>query len=262
MRVGVVGLGVVGSAQAYLMNKLGYEIIGYDITNRELDYVEPTSDLSAMRSCDVVFVCTPDDAVPEVVDGLVAHGVDFIVIKSTVPPKTTVNLMRKYGVHICHNPEFLRERYAYHDILNQSRIVIGKCCDEHARLLVELYRPLNTPIYVVDPTTSEIIKIVTNCLRATMISFWNEVHELCRVLNVDTKTVAEVVNPAKAIGEWEGGDWGTRFFGKPFGGKCLPKDLQHLILALESNNIPAYVLRGVHNRNENLEELLVKSGRL
>jgi UDP-glucose 6-dehydrogenase len=112
--------------------------------------------------------------------------------------------------------------------MNPSRIVIGLCCDGHSKLLVDLYAVLRRRILICKPTESELIKIVSNSLRAVNISFWNELHILCQKLGVDTKTIADGANPSKVLGEWEGGDWGTRFFGEPYGGKCLPKDMDHL----------------------------------
>jgi UDPglucose 6-dehydrogenase len=157
--------------------------------------------------------------------------------------------MEKHRIHICHNPEFLREKYAFEDVLNPSRIVIGECCHKHGLLLEEIYKTLNKPIYRTNTQTSELIKLVSNSLRAVNISFWNELWLLCQKVNADINVLAEAADPGKVLSEWEGGCWGTRFFGKPYGGKCLPKDVKHLITAFILNGLNPAVLEATEEIN-------------
>ena len=261
LRVQVVGLGVVGTAQAYLMSRLGHEVLGHDVDPRAYDKArEVVSNLiqadELERDVDVTFICTPEGEVERVVQQLIENKVKGIyVIRSTVPVGTTVRLMRKYNVPLSHNPEFLREKYALYDVMNPSRIVIGECCKEHGDLLEQLYRPLNRPIYRTDPTTSEIIKLTSNALRALMISFWNSVYLLSQRAGADIKMVAEAADPAKVIGEWEGGRWGTKFFGKPYGGKCLPKDTRHLINAMKEYGVDPAILEATEKINELFKQM-------
>lgn len=183
MKTCVVGFGVVGKAQAYLLQHLGHEVFVYD------PYVLPESKLQ--RDVDLTFICTPETTVEEAIQTLISKEVQGLyVIKSTVPPGTTKRLMEKYDVHICHNPEFLREAHAFDDVVNPSRIVIGKCCTEHGNILRQLYGPLNKTLHVTDTTTSEVIKLVSNSLRAVNISFWNELAIFCEKIGADIKIVA------------------------------------------------------------------------
>lgn len=248
MKVQVIGFGVVGKAQAYLVEKLGHQTFVYD------PYVLPGSKIE--REVDLSFICTPEGEVEGVIQSLVAGGVrGLYVIKSTVPLGTTKSLMEKYGIHICHNPEFLRESHALEDVMNPSRIVIGECCAEHGDRLADLYAPLNKPTFRTDSTTSELIKLVSNSLRAVSISFWNELYMLCQRAGADIETVAKVADPAKVLGEWEGGGWGTKFFGRPYGGKCLPKDIKHLIGAFEAMGLNPKILEAAEEVNEMCKEV-------
>jgi len=228
MRTQIIGLGTVGSAQAHLLNKLKHEVYAYDMrakkTPKYINFlIKPHSDV------DVNFICTPETQVENAIQKLVENHVQGLyVIKSSTPPGTTKLLSEKYHVHICHNPEFLREKYAFQEVENPSRIIIGQCCPKHSRLLVRLYEPLNKRTYITDPTTSELVKLTVNALRATVITFWNEIHELATALRLNTMEVADLVDQVRTIGTWEGGNWGTRFFGKSYGG-CLPKDIDQLI---------------------------------
>ncbi|MCW4008934.1 MAG: NAD(P)-binding domain-containing protein [Candidatus Bathyarchaeota archaeon] len=253
MIIQVIGLGVVGKAQAFLLSSLGHKVYGYDIAKvkaeRYFDVVQ-----SPVKDVDVTFICVPEKVAEETVAGLVDAGVGgLIVIKSTVPPGTTVSLMSKFGVHLCHNPEFLREKVAFDDVLKPSRVVIGQCCARHGSVLLEIYRSLQAPIYVTDPTTSEMVKLASNTLRAVNITFWNIIHGLATELLVDTRDVADMADPVKVLGEWEGGGWGVKMFGRPYDGKCLPKDMNMLAETLRSNGLDSSVIDSMQKFNEALK---------
>lgn len=240
MHIQIIGFGVVGKAQAHLIKVLGHDVSIYD------PYIFPESRLN--RNADISFICTHEKDVEDALKRLVEEGVlGLYVIKSTVPVGTTMNLMKRYGVHVCHNPEFLREKYAYEDVLNPSRIIIGKCCDNHASLLTQLYSPLKKPIFITDPTTSELAKLVSNAYLATLITFWNEVNELTSKLNINIRDLAEMVCADPRMSKY-----GTEKFGEPFSGKCLPKDLVHFIEAFRQNGLNPTVLEAIKRFNENL----------
>jgi len=254
MKIQIIGLGVVGKAQAYLMHSLNHYVYGYDIKKGvEENYYKIIDNIS--NDVDITFICTPEIEVESVIKQLVdSKHKGLIVIKSTTKPKTTELLMQKYNVHICHNPEFLREKFTRFDVMNPSRIIIGKCCYDHSLILLNLYKPLNVSTYITDPTTSELAKITVNALRATIITFWNQINKLAISLNIDTNKLAEIVDTAKSIGKYEGGNWGTKaeLFGKPYGGKCLPKDIKQLISTFKEVQIEDILFTTVADINNKL----------
>jgi len=147
MRINVIGYGTVGKAQTFLLQRLKHEVFIFD------PYLFPAVKCPE-KNVDLTFVCTPEHAVDEALRNLIRERVEGLyVIKSTTSVGTTEELMKKYDVHIVHNPEFLREQYANEDVANPDRIIIGQCCKEHAEKLVSLYAPMNKPIFVTDPTT-------------------------------------------------------------------------------------------------------------
>jgi UDPglucose 6-dehydrogenase len=249
MHVQIVGMGIVGKAQASVMQKLGHSVTGCDVKpgtwNNIPIYEKPVKD------ADLTFLCPPEKAVPGVLENLVRSKVhNPYVIKSTVPPGTTQAAILKHGVHICHNPEFLREETFIEDALNQKFVIIGECCKEHGDQLVELYKPMGVKIIRTRPTTSEMAKIVLNNYLSTLITFWNSIHEICATLNLDTKEVAELVKNDERISEY-----GTEFFGKPFGGKCLPKDLNQLLNFCHSKGMTPKLFETIKEINTELEVL-------
>jgi nucleotide sugar dehydrogenase len=249
MHVQIIGMGVVGKAQAKVMQKLGHRVTGCDVKPGYFTDI-PITD-TPVEDADLTFLCPPEKVVPDVIENLVKNKVhNPYVIKSTVPPGTTQAAMLKHGVHICHNPEFLREETSIEDALNQEFVVIGECCPKHGDAMVELYKPLGVEIIRTTPNTSEMAKLVLNNHLATLITFWNEVDKICSMLNLDTREMAEIVKHDKRISEY-----GTAFFSKPFGGKCLPKDLNQMLDLCHSKGLSLRMLETIKEINGELELL-------
>jgi nucleotide sugar dehydrogenase len=253
LKIQVIALGVVGSAQAYLLSQLQHDVYGYD------PHLENKPDLGIVyqtelkKDVDITFICTPEAAVESMIRRLLNEKVrGLYVIKSSVPPGTTESLRKKYDIHICHNPEFLREEYSFEDVMNPNRILIGKCCHNHAKVLSDLYRPIKAPIFVATSTETETVKILSNVLRAYIITFWNHAELLCNKLGISAKKVATLLNQHKTLCKWEGGNWGVKYFGKPYDGKCLPKDVQQLIQLLDDLGLSSSVFKEIEKFNDKL----------
>ena len=243
MRINVIGYGTVGKAQTFLMQRLGHEVFVFD------PYVFPAVKCPE-KNVDLTFVCTPEHAVDEALRNLIKENVDGLyVIKSTVAVGTTEELMKKYDVHITHNPEFLREDYANEDVVNPDRIIIGQCCNEHAEKLCSLYAPMNKPIFVTGSTTSEAAKILSNSYLAVLITFWNEANELAGKLGMNINEVAELVRADHRVSAY-----GTCKFGQSFGGKCLPSNLNQLIDAFHSQGLNPLLFEAVKKYNLRLQK--------
>lgn len=243
MRINVIGYGTVGKAQAFLLQRLKHEVFVFD------PYLFP-SIKHPEKDVDLTFLCTPEHALNKVLQNLIEeHVKGMYVIKSTTSVGTTEELMKKYGVHISHNPEFLREHNAYEDAANPDRIIIGQCCQEHAEKLVSLYAPLKKPIFVTDPATSEAAKILSNAYLAMLITFWNEANELAEKLGLNIHEVAELVCADSRMSTH-----GTSKFGEPFGGKCLPESVDQLISAFHSEGLNPMLFEAIKKYNLRLQK--------
>ncbi|MBT0159572.1 UDP-glucose/GDP-mannose dehydrogenase family protein [Candidatus Bathyarchaeota archaeon A05DMB-2] len=243
MRINVIGYGTVGKAQAFLMRKLEHEVFIFD------PYVFP-SITAPEESVDLTFICTPENAVDESVQALIKERVKGLyVIKSTLSVGTTEALMKKYSVHIMHNPEFLRENSAYEDVKNPDRIIIGQCCKEHGEKLASLYSPMKKPVYITDPTTSEVAKLLSNSHLAMLITFWNEANELAQKLGLNIRELAEMVTADSRISSY-----GTDKFGEPFEGKCLPANLDQLITAFHGAGSNPLLFEAIKKYNQRLSK--------
>ncbi len=246
MRIQIVGVGVVGGAQAYLASKLGHEVVGVDRGRPTSEYARMVKEME--RDVDVTFICTQEAYVSGVVADLVQREVKGLyVIKSTVPPGTTRSLMEKYHIHICHNPEFLVEKIALDSITHPSMVVIGQCCPPHSQILQKFYAPLGCPVVVSQPTVTETVKLTLNSYLSTLISFWNQIDKITKTLGVSTKEVADIVKLNPRVS-----GYGTEFFGSPFGGKCLPKDLDQIIKVCHKTGADSFLFEAIKEFNERI----------
>lgn len=173
----------------------------------------------------------------------------MIVVKSTVVPGTTDEVVlpileklsgKRAGIDfgIGMNPEFLREGEAVEDFMSPDRIVMGAIDKKALGFLEELYRPFSHVDKLrTNNKTAEMIKYTSNSLLATMISFSNEIANLCAVIgDVDVVDVMNGVHMDKRMSPiMPNGKRITPSFttyieaGCGFGGSCFPKDVKALI---------------------------------
>ena len=175
-----------------------------------------------------------------------------VVVKSTVPPGTTKNMVCKIireklpnlAFGCCMNPEFLREGRAIFDFMNPDRIVIGTDDDQTAEIMHNLYAGIEVPILDVDQTAAEMIKYTSNALLAAKISFANEIGNLCKKLGVDVYEVMKGVGMDSRIS--------PKFLnaGAGFGGSCFPKDVAALAEIIRKENLEPVFLDAILKVND------------
>lgn len=187
-----------------------------------------------------------------------------IVVKSTVPPGTTKNVVEpiirrknpNLSFGICMNPEFLREGRAVEDFLHPDRIVIGSSDPKTIQIMHELYTGIVAPIIDVDPTAAEMIKYTSNALLATKISFANEIGNICKQISINVYEVMAGVGMDSRVS--------PKFLnaGCGFGGSCFPKDVSALASIAEEHGVTPTLLNAVLAVNDSqplrMVELLEK----
>jgi UDPglucose 6-dehydrogenase len=194
-------------------------------------------------------------------------GYHVVAVKSTVVPGTTDEVVaptlerasRKragldFGVGV--NPEFLTEGQAVDDFMSPDRIVLGGCDPRTLSELDRLYRvfPAVRTLRTTN-RTAEMIKYASNALLATMISFANEIGNLCaRIEGVDAVDVMDGVHASRYLTPNGSGNAApiAAFLeaGCGFGGSCLPKDVRALIARGRHAGQPLEVLEAVMRVNE------------
>lgn len=277
--ISIVGSGVVGTATGKGLAKHGYKVIFNDTSVDKLkdldsEGYQTTRNISeAIASTSISFVCvqTPtlnngakalrfvEKAVARIAEAL-RKKTDYhvIVIRSTLLPgacrERIIPLLQKHSKSrlfehygLCYNPEFLRQNSALEDFLNPSRIVIGEANRKSGDALETVYSRFGCPIVRTDFDTAEMIKIVSNAFLATKISFFNEMHMICRRLGVDDKLVSEAVSLDPRIGKY--GIYG----GRPFLGRCLPNDVKAFAKFIKKLDLNPDIIRTVIAINNSIK---------
>jgi UDPglucose 6-dehydrogenase len=193
--------------------------------------------------------------------GTAMNGEKIVVTKSTVPVGTAARVRAviqahtRHPVHVCSNPEFLKEGAAVDDFMKPDRVVIG-IDSQHARdRLAELYAPFlrtGNPVLFMDVPSAEITKYAANAMLATRISFMNMIARLCDAVGADVGKVRQGVGSDERIGS------SFLFAGCGYGGSCFPKDVKALIRTLEEYEIDAGILASVESINAGQKELLLQ----
>jgi UDPglucose 6-dehydrogenase len=200
-----------------------------------------------------------------------------VVVKSTVVPGTTEDVVlrileessgkqagRDFGVGM--NPEFLTEGVAVRDFMYPDRIVMGGIDEKSIGCLEMLYSEFDgVAVIRTNPATAEMIKYVSNSVLATLISFSNEIANLCSAIDgVDVADVMKGVHLAHYFtttldnGERVAAPV-TSFLeaGCGFGGSCFPKDVKALVAQGKGLGQPMPLLDEVIRTNQRQPQRIV-----
>jgi UDPglucose 6-dehydrogenase len=171
-------------------------------------------------------------------------------------PGTTWALQEKYiDLNLLFNPEFLTERSANFDFINQSRFVIGSgdatISKMYSENLTDLIRDRFGDCVAILETnyeTAEMIKYMSNCFFATKISFMNEMYQVAKKSNVNWDEALSGFVADGRVGHTHLNIPGPD--GKlGFGGSCFPKDVQAMIEYGTTIGVDMDVLSSVWKKN-------------
>lgn len=220
----IIGWGVTGKATGAAMKVNDYVDLGEKADLKEFENIilcvsTPTKrgkqDLSAIEEWLVKIKKESPDA--------------LVVIRSTMLPGTTKKLSDKYGLDICHVPEFLTESTAFEDAKRPELLVIGAddplVRDKAWSLFVGKF-DYNKRI-LCDSVTAELIKYSMNSFFALKVIYANQLWDICDKTGADYAHIRYALESHK-WGSQNGWDvWHGGFRG--YDGKCLPKDVKALI---------------------------------
>ncbi|MEZ4677889.1 MAG: nucleotide sugar dehydrogenase [Caldilineaceae bacterium] len=276
----IVGAGVVGQATGKGFAKKGHQITYVDIDRTKLNQLQQQGmratsiDAVDWAAVDIVMltVSTPTVNKQIVLDYIKQAAYDIgnnlvntskyvcIVVRSTVPPTTTESVIRPIlertsgklcGVDfgLAMNPEFLRQRTSELDFDRPWITVLGILDQMTMQVLYDLYMPFGGLVVHCTPTEAEMIKYVNNVYNAVKISYFNEVHQICETIGVDSSVVSAIV--ARSAESMWNPIYGTRG-GAPYGGACLPKDTEAFMSFCNDHGITHKMLEATIAVNEDL----------
>ena len=259
-KIGIVGNGFVGSAVRYGFSpNVGCDA---EVKVYDKDPNKSTDKLSDVINSDIIFLSVPTpsnldgsmniEIVDRALTDIDEYGTNAVILlRSTVVPGTTRKLQDKYpNLRLVFNPEFLTERSANFDFINQDRVILGGDIND-VEVAEDLFKSRfgsTLSILKTNYETAELIKYMTNTFFATKISFLN-----------DMKLIADksgVIWEDAIDGFIRDGRVGHSHLNVPghdgkygFGGSCFPKDIQALINFGKELGVEMSVLEGAWKTN-------------
>jgi UDPglucose 6-dehydrogenase len=251
VKIGVIGLGVVGTAVHEGLKILEHETRVHDIKlNTTLDDVLDT---------EICFICVPTPSGPDgecdvsIVDDVVGQlgskkysGV--VAIKSTVEPGTTDRLSEEFpNLNLCFVPEFLRERCATEDFVkNHDLCVIGTKDDEIFKIISDAHGHFPEKFIHLDPLEAEFVKYFNNIYNATLVTFANSFYEVCKNMGADYTKIKDTIVNRKHINDvYMNCNENLRGFGGP----CLPKDTRTIASLVRKRDLNVDFFKMLLNEN-------------
>ena len=243
-------------------------------SNLEAGRLSFTTDVpQAVRTSDIVFIAvgTPPDedgsadlqhvlAVARTI-GESMNGEKIVITKSTVPVgtakrvKAEIESGTKHTVHVCSNPEFLKEGAAIEDFMKPDRVVLGVDSEYAAEVLRDLYAHFvrtGREILIMDVASAEITKYAANSMLAMRISFMNSIAQLCEKAGADVNAVRPGIGSATRIGS------SFLFPGVGYGGSCFPNDVQALARTMSELGADPSILQAVEHVNQLQKRILLE----
>jgi len=252
MKLGIIGMGVVGSA-----NSAGFALLQHQVITHDIKFDTSIEDV---LDTEIVFVCvpTPDlngdcdtQIVEEVLDDLNTLNYKGIVcIRSTVSIGFTETMIQTYNnLIICYSPEFLRERCAADDFINnQTLLAVGTNDPYVFKKIKEAHGRLPENIKQLSPTEAEVLKYYNNAYAALRITFANIMYEVCEEFECDYSKVKEAyVTTGKTNDLYL--DVNKQLRG--YSGMCLPKDVNALGTLLKNLNMEYKLIESISSDNNN-----------
>jgi GDP-mannose 6-dehydrogenase len=143
------------------------------------------------------------------------------------------------------NPEFLRESTAVADYFRPPRIVVGERQPGVTRRLRGLYDGIDAPLFEVPFRLAEMIKMVDNTFHALKVAFANEIGRIAASAAVDVDQLMALFTQDRKLNISEA----YLRPGAPFGGSCLPKDVEALCAFGRRAGVDAPVIEHVLESN-------------
>jgi len=237
MKLGIVGLGFVGSAinQGFTKNVKKY------IVDPKYFSANTIKNLVTFKP-DTTFVAVPTPQLEtgecntkileEVMQELNQLKDHLVIVKSTVPSYKIEAIQEQcINLKIVYNPEFLTEKNHVEDFRNPPMHIFGGLdtnTDKVEKLYTEHSICKPCPVYKTDIVTASMAKYCINSFLATKVTFMNEMYDVLNAAKgCDWNTFVKIISNDTRIGKTHmkvPGNDGQR----GYAGSCFPKDTNAL----------------------------------
>lgn len=254
MKVGIIGVGAVGSAC-----RQGFTLLGHEVSIHDPKF---DTTIDAVCQTDIVYVCVPTPEGPDgscdlsivrdTIQQLESRGYAGVVaLKSTSEPGTTESLLQETNLRLCFVPEFLRERSALEDfVVNHTLLVVGTHDASIFQTVVASHGffPKNT--VMMTPTEAEILKYYSNTFNALRVVFANAMYEICQKFQCDYERVKSTYL-IRGTASPDYLDCNEKIRG--YGGMCLPKDVKAIDAVIKKYQLNLELFEAIDHDNQQFQ---------
>ena len=263
MKIGIIGIGIIGKACKYGFEKLGHKVICHDII---LD-----TKIEDVIDCKVVYICVPTPSTKEgacdtsIVEDVVGElnnlgYAGIIAIKSTIKPTTTEKLIKETGMDICFVPEFLRERCSISDFTeNHDLLAVGAHSQTVYEVIKQCHGHYPKASAHLKPIEAELLKYYSNVINALKVVFANEMYEICKVVDADYTKIKETFIKRGTTKDLYL-DVNDNFRG--YAGMCLPKDTRALDAFVKELGLDLKLFETMESENDKFKKTVFDGMRL
>lgn len=255
MKTLIIGSGVVGS-------NIAKELVAAKIYPAIHD---PAKAVFADKTdwFEYAFVCVPTDCLSDgtadtsIVRAVIAEwkeSVDTFIIKSTVPPGTTADIVRSEHVRAVFSPEYYGG--TQHANTPHPFVIIGTDNAYAGQLVAELYKEMLTGyarIMKTDSKTAELVKYAENTWLAMQVTFFNQFARIAGRLGIDIDVFREALLLDERIARSHSFTYREHPY---YDSHCLNKDLPALLAFCNDQGMDAaFVERIIQTNTEYRDDI-------
>jgi len=272
-KVGIVGMGYVGSALSAAVEKGGFSILGFEIDPEKVAKInalqkknfQATDTIERIKECDILAICVPTPvdeynrpnfSILTKAASDISHNLkkgQLIILESSVAPLTTRNVLypilaagsgfKGSDFFLAFSPERVDPGNGKFNVKNTPKVVSG--IDKASLSLATLfYASFVDKVYPVSSLeAAEMTKVLENVFRLVNISLINEINQFTKNIGVD---IWEVIGAAstKPFG------FLAHYPGPGAGGDCIPVLPYHLLEAAQKHSVSLKVVEAAAAVNE------------
>jgi 3-hydroxyisobutyrate dehydrogenase-like beta-hydroxyacid dehydrogenase len=238
MKVGIAGLGRMGSGMANTLLRNNVDVFGYDINRKAMDkftssdHFIATKNISELFSCDYVILSLPEGN--NVIDILKSYkGGSIIMDTTTISLNELQKILDSLGDYKSNYISCKLERGPQE--ANEGKLALFLGGDEQLYIKsLKILHILGSPMYIGTHYQATMMKLISNMIGTAVVDIFGEMSVLIRKLGIDPKIAIEALSMGGANSitqmfrlEWQSKDE----FGEAFSMELA----QHVIeMALES----------------------------
>jgi UDPglucose 6-dehydrogenase len=263
MKIGIVGLGIIGKANSRGFKFLKHKVVSHDIAIK--------SKIENLINSEIIYICVPTPSKKNgscdtnIVESVILELINInfsgiIAIRSTVEPGFTEKMINKYkNKKICFVPEFLRERAAYKDFIdNHNLCLVGTKNKKVYKKVIKSHEGLAKNFVMLKPNEAELVKYFSNVYAALKITFANNMFEIAKKMKCNYK---KIKNTYMYMGRSKDVYLDANKNLRGYAGVCLPKDTKAIIYLIKKKNINLDLIKTIEKDNNKLKKTIFKGMR-